>query len=119
MARSGPDLTGSGRDNLDYLLENVLDPSATVNADFRMVVVAMVDGRVLNGLLRSPTDRTITLQSQNEAVVLSRKEIEQIAPSPLSLMPEGQLDPLSSEEVRDLLAYLMHRTQVPLPEGSK
>ena len=115
----GPDLTGSGRDNLDYLLENILDPSATVNADFRMAVVAMQDGRVLNGLVRSPTDRTITLQSQNESVVLSRKEIEQIAPSPLSLMPEGQLDPLAPDEVRDLFAYLMHRAQVPLPGAPK
>ncbi len=112
----GPDLTGSGRDNLDYLLENIIDPSATVNADFRMAVVAMVDGRVLNGLVRVKTDRTITLQSQNEAVVLERKEIERIDPSPLSLMPEGQLDPLSPEEIRDLVAYLMQRTQVPLPE---
>ena len=49
----GPDLTGSGRDNLDYLLENIVDPSATVNADFRMVVVAMDDGRVLNGIVRA------------------------------------------------------------------
>jgi putative membrane-bound dehydrogenase-like protein len=115
----GPDLTGSGRDNIDYLLENMVDPSATVNADFRMSVVAMNDGRVLNGLVRSPTDRTITLQSQNETVVLARKEIEQIAASPLSLMPEGQLDPLTPDEVRDLFAYLMHRTQVALPEGAK
>jgi putative heme-binding domain-containing protein len=114
----GPDLTGSGRDNIDYLLENIIDPSATVNADFRMSVVAMNDGRVLNGLVRSPTDRTITLQSQNETVVLSRKEIEQISPSPLSLMPEGQLDPLTPDEVRDLFAYLMHRTQVALPAGA-
>jgi putative heme-binding domain-containing protein len=113
----GPDLTGSGRDNLDYLLENIVDPSATVNADFRMSVIAMNDGRVLNGLVRSPTDRTITLQSQNELVVLARKEIEQIAPSPLSLMPEGQIDPLTPDEVRDLFAYLMNRTQVALPEG--
>ena len=111
----GPDLTGSGRDNLDYLLENILDPSATVNADFRMAVVSMEDGRVLNGLVRAPTDRTITLQSQNESVVLPRKEIERIDPSALSLMPEGQLDPLTPEEVRDLFAYLMHRAQVPLP----
>ena len=66
----GPDLTGSGRDNLDYLLENIVDPSATVNADFRMVVVAMDDGRVLNGLVRSRTDRTLTLQTQTEALVL-------------------------------------------------
>ncbi len=48
----GPDLTGAGRDNLDYLLENLVDPSASVSADFRMVVVAMSDGRVLNGLVR-------------------------------------------------------------------
>ncbi len=115
----GPDLTGSGRDNLDYLLENVVDPSATVNADFRMAVVSMLDGRVLNGLVRARTDRTITLQSQNEAVVLERKEIERIDPSPLSLMPEGQLDPLSPDDVRDLFAYLMHRTQVPLPSGAR
>ena len=111
-------MTGSGRDNLDYLLENILDPSAVVNADFKMVVVAMSDGRVLNGLVRASTDKTVTLQSQNEAVVLARSEIDEIRPSTLSLMPEGQLDPLPFEEIRDLLAYLMRKTQVPLPEGA-
>jgi putative membrane-bound dehydrogenase-like protein len=111
----GPDLTGAGRDNLDYLLENLVDPSASVSADFRMVVVAMGDGRVLNGLVRARTDRTLTLQTQNEALVLDRDEIEDVKPSNLSLMPEGQLDPLSREEIRDLVGYLMHRTQVPLP----
>ena len=115
----GPDLTGSGRDNLDYLLENVVDPSAVVNADFRMSVVAMRDGRVLNGLVRPRSDRTITLQSPTEAFVLERKEVERIDPSPLSLMPEGQLDQMTNDEVRDLIAYLQHRTQVPLPEGAK
>ena len=68
----GPDLTGSGRDNLDYLLENIVDPSASVSADFRMVVVAMNDGRVLNGLVKAQTDRTLTLQTQTEALVLDR-----------------------------------------------
>ncbi len=90
-----------------------------MNADFRVSVVAMTDGRVLNGLVRSPTDRTISLQSQNELLVLNRQEIEQIKPSPLSLMPEGQLDPLAPEEIRDLFGYLMHRAQVALPEGPK
>ena len=52
----GPDLTGAGRDNLDYVLENIIDPSATVTADFRMVVVAMQDGRVLNGIVKSRND---------------------------------------------------------------
>ena len=111
----GPDLTGSGRDNVDYLLENLVDPSASVAADFRMSVVALRDGRVLNGLVRGRTDRTLTLQTQNEALALDRAEIEDVRPSPLSMMPEGLLDPLSAEEVRDLIVYLMSRAQVPLP----
>jgi len=112
----GPDLTGTGRDNLDYLLENIVDPSAAVSADFRMVVVAMRDGRVLNGLVRTQTDRTLTLQTQTEALALDRAEVESVQPSPLSLMPEGALDTLRTTEVRDLIGYLMHRAQVPLPQ---
>jgi putative membrane-bound dehydrogenase-like protein len=111
----GPDLTGTGRDNLDYLLVNVVDPSAMVNADFRMVVVAMQDGRVLNGIVKSRTDRTLALQTQNELLVLDRSEIEDLRPTSASLMPEGQLDALKGAEVRDLFAYLMGRVQVDLP----
>jgi putative heme-binding domain-containing protein len=113
--QAGPDLTGAGRDNLDYLLENIVDPSATVTADFRMVVVAMQDGRVLNGIVKSRNDRTVTLQTQNELVVLDQGEIEGIRTTSASLMPEGQLDALEPTEVRDLFAYLMGRVQVPLP----
>jgi putative membrane-bound dehydrogenase-like protein len=113
----GPDLTGSGRDNLDYLLENIVDPSASVSADFRMVVVAMNDGRVLNGLVKRQTERTLTLQTQTEATVLDRSEIEGLRPSPASLMPDGLLDTLSATEIRDLIAYLSQHAQVPLPPG--
>src|SRR5262249_42019209 len=84
-------------------------------ADFRMSVVAMHDGRVLNGMVRATTDRTLTLQAQTERLVLDRTEIDAVRPSPLSLMPEGIVDPLTEPEVRDLLVYLMSRTQVPLP----
>jgi putative heme-binding domain-containing protein len=115
----GPDLTGAGRDNLDYLLENLVDPSASVNADFRMVVVAMSDGRILNGLVRAKTDRTLTLQTQNETLVLDRREIDDLKPSPQSLMPEGLIDPLNANEVRDLITYLMSRTQVPLTKPDR
>src|SRR5207249_7154399 len=58
----GPDLTGSGRDNLDYLLENIVDPSAVVTADFRMSIVDIKDGRVLNGLIAATTGRTLTFK---------------------------------------------------------
>lgn len=109
----GPDLTGSGRDNLDYLLDNIVDPSAVVNADFHMSVVEMKDDRTLNGLIAAKTDRTLTLKTMTETVTLERAEIRSIRESSLSLMPEGLLEGLSETQVRDLIAYLMHRTQVP------
>ena len=115
----GPDLTGTGRDNLAYLLENLVDPSASVSADFRMVVVALKDGRVLNGQIRTQTVRTLTLQTQTAPLILDRKEIEGVKSSALSLMPEGLLDTLSKTEVQDLIAYLMSRTQVPLPRPER
>jgi putative heme-binding domain-containing protein len=113
----GPDLTGAGRDNIDYLLENIVDPGATVTADFRMTIVAMNDGRVLNGIVKSKNERTLTLQTQNEIVTLDRMEIEAEKPTTSSLMPEGLLDPMKPGEVLDLFAYLMGRSQVPLPAG--
>jgi len=113
----GPDLTGSGRDNLDYLLENIVDPSAAVSADYRMVVVAMNDGRVLNGLIKRQTDRTVALQTQTEAIVIDRSEIASLRPSPSSLMPDGLLDTQTAGEICDLIAYLSQPAQVPLPGG--
>jgi putative membrane-bound dehydrogenase-like protein len=109
----GPDLTGSGRDNLDYLLDNVVDPSAVVSADFRMSIVDLKDDRTLNGLIAAKTDRTITLKTMTETVTLERSEIERIQESSLSLMPEGLLEALTETQQRDLIAYLMNRTQVP------
>ena len=84
-----------------------------------MVVVAMSDGRVLNGLVRARTERTLTLQTQTDALVLDRREIENLQPSSLSLMPDGLLAALSESETRDLLAYLLNRAQVPLPRPKR
>ncbi len=114
----GPDLTGGGRENLDYLLENILDPSAVVTADFRMSIVDLKDGRTLNGLVAAKTERTLTLKTMTETVTIERDEIESVRESALSLMPEGLLEALPPEQARDLIAYLMHRSQVPLPANN-
>ncbi len=115
----GPDLTGAGRDNLDYLLDNIADPSAVVNADFRMSVVNLKDGRTINGITSAKTARTLTLKTMTEIVTVERSEIESMQESPLSLMPEGLFEALSPEQTRDLIAYLMTKSQVPLPAGTK
>lgn len=112
----GPDITGGNRDNLDYILENVLAPSAAVPRAYKVNVIVTDEGRVLNGIIVARTPQTITLQTVNERVVLDRNHIEQLKPSPLSMMPDGLFEKMSNGEVRDLIAYLRQKRQVPLGE---
>jgi putative membrane-bound dehydrogenase-like protein len=111
----GPDLTGSGRAVLDYLLENIVDPSAVVASDYRLALLTLKDGRSVNGILREQTPQTVTVQNPVERITLDRREIESLEISPQSMMPEGLLDGLAPDDRRDLIAYLMHPRQVPLP----
>jgi putative heme-binding domain-containing protein len=113
----GPDLTGGQRSNLTYLLENILDPSAQVAENYRMSILVMVDGRVINGVVSERTRQTLTVQTPTERLVLPLDEIEEVRDSQLSMMPDQLLEPLSPTEIRDLFAYLMGTTQVELPEG--
>jgi putative membrane-bound dehydrogenase-like protein len=108
----GPDLTGAGRDNLDYLLENIIDPSAVVSADFRMSIVTLKDGRVVSGMIRNPTPKTFGVQTMTDLTTIDRGDVGTLQEMPLSLMPEGLLSAFSETQVRDLIAYLMHRGQV-------
>ncbi|NBV20795.1 MAG: hypothetical protein EBS05_02205 [Proteobacteria bacterium] len=111
----GPDLTGAGRDNLDYLLDNIADPSAVVSADFRMTVANLKDGRTINALVAARTERTLTLKTMTETITVQRSDVTSLQESALSLMPEGLLESMTPEQQRNLLAYLMHKSQVALP----
>ncbi|NBP79241.1 hypothetical protein EBU58_00665 [bacterium] len=111
----GPDLTGSGRHELSYLAENILNPSGVVNRDWRLSVLEMEDGRVLSGVVTDERERTLTLITPTQKRPIDRQEIAAITPTDRSPMPEGLLDPLSDEEIRDLVAYLRSPVQVPLP----
>ncbi|HYT58969.1 MAG TPA: c-type cytochrome [Haliangiales bacterium] len=115
----GPDLTGSNRGDLDYILQNILDPNAIIPNDYRASTVDMKDGRSLTCLVKQQDDKSMTVVTQNETLVLPRNEIESIQQSELSMMPEGLLAPLNDQEVRDLLYYLSRPGQVPLPPDSK
>jgi len=103
----GPDLTGAQRDNIDYLLENIIDPSAVLSADYRVTQVALKDGRVFNGIVLTRTDQAITLQLEKEKMTIRRSDIERETPSTQSLMADGLLTNLSEKEVVDLFRYLM------------
>ena len=111
----GPELTGSQRTNLDYLLENLIDPSAAVSKDYQLEIIETKSGRVVAGVITSETDTTIKVKSINEEIALSVSEIKKRTRSPVSMMPEGLLQTLTTEQALELIAYLSSPRQVALP----
>jgi len=112
----GPELTGSDRHNLKYLLENILDPSAVVPADFRVSVLNLKDGRTITGVIPEQTERTLTVQTPAERITIERTQIVKQEQLPMSLMPEGLLSALGDENVKNLISYLMSNGQVEMPK---
>ena len=73
----------------------------------------------LNGLVAAKTDRTLTLKTMTETLAVERGDIADARESALSLMPEGLLEALTAQQARDLIAYLMHKSQVPMPAAGQ
>jgi putative heme-binding domain-containing protein len=111
-----PELTGSQRSNLDYLLEHVVDPNAVVWKQYRATYFETADDRLISGVVRQENESTVTIQTQTGLVTLPRKDITSRKESELSMMPEGLLESLTDKESTDLIAYLQSPSQVPLPE---
>ncbi len=109
----GPDITGAQRSNLDYLLENIVDPSAAVAKDYRMQVLQLIDGRVITGLVESSDEQSITIRTVNDRSTILRDDIDLQTESPVSIMPSGLLDPMSEAEIRDLIGYLQRKHAAP------
>ena len=110
----GPDLTGAQRMNIDYLLENILDPSASVSKDYQIDVIQLDGGRTVTGLVIDESENVLTLQTANERLVVPKEEVEQRKRSNVSLMPDGMLNALTNDQVINLIAYLSSPKQVPL-----
>ena len=110
----GPDLTGSGRANLDYLLENVIDPNAIIPQEYKAWLVKMKDGRVIVGLVRNETEKSLDVITIGQILTLSKDDIQTKKQSDQSMMPEGLLKALSNAEVLDLISYLQSPVQVPV-----
>lgn len=115
----GPDLTSADRKNRKYLIAQIVDPSAVIRGEYQAFTIETKDGRSLFGLVVESTPGSLTLvDSKNERTVVARGKIEEMAPSPASLMPEKILDPLSDQELCDFFAYLQGDGPVA-PKGQK
>jgi len=109
----GPDLTSFKRDDLDMMLTNILKPSAEIREGFVNTLVKSKDGRTLTGIVIQNSDATLTLRcADGQDVTLEKTQIKLQKALGVSLMPEGLLEGLSDEDVKNLFAYL-RSTQPP------
>ena len=111
----GPDLTGSGRANLDYVLSNLIDPNALVDEAYRLTTVEMTDGRLLTGFIQRHGEGSLVLRTQDSEVTLRLQEIDDLQTTDRSMMPEGLLQSFRDAQIRDLVVYLRSTDQVDLP----
>lgn len=109
----GPEITGANRSDLEYWLENVLEPNALIGKAYQVTKFLTADGQVINGIVQSENEDAVTVQTATERVVLDKEDIEFRELSETSLMPQGQLEPMSRQQVLELFHYLMSPNQVP------
>lgn len=111
----GPNITGANRTNINYWLENILEPNALIGRAYQTTTFILADGRVVSGLIKEENDDAVTVQTATEKIVIPIDDIDDRVLSNTSLMPEGQLERMTDQQVRELIAYLMSPSQVPRP----
>ncbi len=103
----GPDLTPYQRGNLETLLPSVIQPSVEIREGFEQVSLLTQGGRILTGFLTDQDTQVVTLRGKaGEDIRIERDEIESIVPVGRSLMPDGLVDDLTQQQLRDFFAYL-------------
>ena len=111
----GPDLTTYKRDDLRGMLLNVVNPSAEIREGFENYIARTADGRTIAGLIADQDPNVVVIRgADGQNISLQREEIEDLRASRTSLMPDGQLKPMSDQQIRDLFAYL--RSTQPLAD---
>jgi putative membrane-bound dehydrogenase-like protein len=115
--RIGPDLTGMAVHPKDHLLTDILDPSRSVEANFRAYTVTTKAGRVFTGLLASESKTTIELfDAEGKKQTILRQDVDELLATNKSLMPDGFEKLLSQKDLTNLLEFLTQRGKyLPLP----
>jgi len=111
---AGPDLTGvSGRFSIRDFLESIIDPSKEISDQYAAVTIATTDGKFVTGRIVNHNGDTIyvmpNMLDPDGQVEISRKKVESMERSKISMMPVGLLDTFKPDEVLDLVAYVMSR----------
>jgi putative heme-binding domain-containing protein len=104
----GPDLTQIGKKyTRGQILENILDPSKTIEPKYVTYVVETADGQVHTGILAERNDREVVIRTvADKEIRIPAKKVETVLPQKKSIMPEQLMRDLTAEQAADLLEFL-------------
>jgi putative heme-binding domain-containing protein len=117
----GPDLSGLVGSDRKVVYRDITEPSARINPDYVPYTVALKDGRILAGTLRSEgADAVRVSDADAKTTVVLRADVEEFRPSATSVMPVGLGAAIGEDRLRDLIAFLTTMTpSVAPPSPSK
>lgn len=106
-----PDLTPVGSTyTRDFILQSILEPSATINGRFFHTTFTLKDGKVVTGsVVETAGDKLFVapvMMNPQATVTIAQGEVKSEEPSPVSPMPPGLLNELTKEDVVELMAFL-------------
>ena len=110
-----PDLTGSNRADIDYILLNMIDPSADIPDACKLVTIQTRDGQSLAGTIAQEDDQRVVIRMVGQTQTVLKSDIANRQISRMSMMPEGLLTALPDNMVLDLVKYLQTKKPVALP----
>ena len=113
-ASVGPDLTNvAGRFSSRDLLESIIEPSKEISDQYGAIVIKKKNGDVVTGRVGNMNgDNLLVIENMfapGDFTGVKRQDIESIAPSPVSMMPEGLLNYFTEQEIQDLMAFMLSR----------
>jgi putative membrane-bound dehydrogenase-like protein len=112
----GPDLAVAKVKGKEKLLSDILEPSANIELGYETCVLHTFEGENLIGIKVDENSTTVTLrQPRGESIVCPRLNMQALRPQTWSLMPAGLEQGLSSQDLANLLEYLMTVSAQPSP----
>jgi putative membrane-bound dehydrogenase-like protein len=106
----GPDLTGMAVHPKEELLVHILDPSRSVEGNFRLYKVTCKDGQVVQGMLAGESRTSVELvDTEGKKITVLRDNIDDLKGTEKSLMPDGFEKQVPKKDMTDLLEYLTQK----------
>jgi len=109
-----PDLSNLVHRDYASVMKDIQFPSAAINPDAVAYNIQLKDGETITGVpLRETASEIMIGDANGQPITLNLERVASKKASVISLMPEGLLQGLDKQQVKDLMTFLLTQPEVP------